>query len=283
MNYLFYCHYDLVEYHFYGEPLDHVGGARLGKLQAKDVLWLVTLRGGDLLLAGRLQVGEVLGAWGGEARFGKHDIWQGKRFYAVAAPGTQEPLTLINLSELDRVADLRFQSRNTRLKLDEYGNAKRASLGSLRLLTDETAAMLDELWASPPAHAVEGIEFGGEFAVYQEGRAVVRQQRTRTRNRKLVDDVKAAQRALHGHLACEVCGFDFAAFYGKIGEGFIEAHHLKPMSEMDDEAYNSRESIVLICSNCHSMVHRVAPPLTVEKLRKRVDEQRRKDRLGRTG
>jgi hypothetical protein len=33
-----------------------------------------------------------------------------------------------------------------------------------------------------------------------------------------------------GKLACEVCGFDFAASYGEIGVGFIEAHHLVPIA-----------------------------------------------------
>ncbi|MGC9596650.1 HNH endonuclease [Staphylococcus epidermidis] len=33
---------------------------------------------------------------------------------------------------------------------------------------------------------------------------------------------------IHG-TTCKVCGFDFKAKYGDLGEGFIEIHHLKPM------------------------------------------------------
>ena len=33
----------------------------------------------------------------------------------------------------------------------------------------------------------------------------------------------------HG-VVCEACGLDFAERYGVIGKGFVEAHHLRPMS-----------------------------------------------------
>ncbi len=32
-------------------------------------------------------------------------------------------------------------------------------------------------------------------------------------------------------LECEVCGFNFEEVYGQRGEGFIEGHHIKPLSE----------------------------------------------------
>jgi predicted HNH restriction endonuclease len=35
----------------------------------------------------------------------------------------------------------------------------------------------------------------------------------------------------HGTI-CQVCDLDFAKRYGAIGEGFIEAHHLKAISTM---------------------------------------------------
>ncbi|HCW8870885.1 TPA: HNH endonuclease, partial [Staphylococcus aureus] len=39
---------------------------------------------------------------------------------------------------------------------------------------------------------------------------------------------------IHG-TTCKVCGFDFKAKYGDLGEGFIEIHHLKPMFSIKRE------------------------------------------------
>ena len=61
------------------------------------------------------------------------------------------------------------------------------------------------------------------------------------------------------------CGFDFAAAYGDRGEGFIEAHHKVPVSQMREGDKTQVQDIAMLCSNCHRMIHR-APLMTVEKL-----------------
>ena len=68
---------------------------------------------------------------------------------------------------------------------------------------------------------------------------------------------------------CQVCGFDFLKFYGDIGSGYIEVHHLIPVSEMGGSyMINPIRDLIPLCSNCHSMVHRRNPPFTPEELRK---------------
>lgn len=73
--------------------------------------------------------------------------------------------------------------------------------------------------------------------------------------------------AYHG-VRCQVCRFDFEAIYGKIGRGFIHVHHLVPLSQMR-ESYriNPITELVPLCPNCHAMVHKKAPPFTIEELR----------------
>src|SRR5450755_4052179 len=63
-----------------------------------------------------------------------------------------------------------------------------------------------------------------------EGRLLTRLHRFRERDRKLVERKKATALARQGSLPCEVCGFDFAATYGPLGEQFIEAHHILPLA-----------------------------------------------------
>lgn len=61
---------------------------------------------------------------------------------------------------------------------------------------------------------------------------------------------------IHG-LKCAVCGFDFQEKYGDLGQGFIEIHHLKPLSSLNEEVIvNPKDDLRPICSNCHRMIHR---------------------------
>lgn len=67
---------------------------------------------------------------------------------------------------------------------------------------------------------------------------------------------------------CMVCGFDFESIYGDVGRGYIEVHHLKPISQTDDEHEVSVDDLVPLCANCHAMAHRRHPmPFTVEELK----------------
>jgi len=66
---------------------------------------------------------------------------------------------------------------------------------------------------------------------------------------------------------CTICGFNFGAVFGELGEGFIHVHHLKPLSEIK-ESYNLDPITDLrpVCPNCHSMLHRQVPALSIEDL-----------------
>lgn len=78
---------------------------------------------------------------------------------------------------------------------------------------------------------------------------------------------RAAAIAAHG-ATCKACGFDFAQFYGTLGEGFIEVHHRTPVSQMGGSyLLDPVKDLVPLCSNCHQMVHREYPPIDAEELR----------------
>jgi predicted HNH restriction endonuclease len=68
-------------------------------------------------------------------------------------------------------------------------------------------------------------------------------------------------------LRCDVCGFSFNAVYGEIGENYIEAHHLVPVSEMREGDETGIEDIALVCSNCHRMIHRKTPCYSIKGLK----------------
>jgi 5-methylcytosine-specific restriction protein A len=105
-----------------------------------------------------------------------------------------------------------------------------------------------------------------EEETFPEGKVLFRLHRSRERNRKLITRAKALALTRHGQLFCCVCQFDFKARYGDIGEGFIECHHTKPISELDVQAVTKVNDLALVCSNCHRMIHRKRPWLTLDQL-----------------
>lgn len=59
----------------------------------------------------------------------------------------------------------------------------------------------------------------------------------------------------HG-LNCYTCGFNFEKVYGERGKDFIEVHHIKPLSTLEEAVeINPMTDLVPLCANCHRMVH----------------------------
>jgi 5-methylcytosine-specific restriction protein A len=98
-----------------------------------------------------------------------------------------------------------------------------------------------------------------------EGRLLFRQHRARERDPEITRRKKASAMERFGRLACEVCDFDFTATYGQLGEGFIECHHRLPLAIAGIRT-TQLDDLALVCSNCHRMLHRSRPALTVEAL-----------------
>jgi 5-methylcytosine-specific restriction enzyme A len=75
----------------------------------------------------------------------------------------------------------------------------------------------------------------------------------------------------HFGLNCMVCGFNFFDFYGKSGEGFIQVHHIIPISEIGKGYKLSPiHDLIPVCANCHAMLHRCSPPLTIQQLTEKI-------------
>jgi 5-methylcytosine-specific restriction protein A len=76
--------------------------------------------------------------------------------------------------------------------------------------------------------------------------------------------------AHHGR-SCLACGFNFQDKYGDLGDDYIVVHHVVPVSKMGlDYVVDPKSDLVTLCANCHAMVHRQDPPLSVDELSKIV-------------
>ncbi len=112
------------------------------------------------------------------------------------------------------------------------------------------------------------IELTQEDDEFSEGKIALVKHLRRERNVKLIRQAKNEFIKKNGHLYCEVCKFDFEKSYGELGKDFIEAHHIKPVSQMKDNERTKVEDILMVCSNCHSMIHRKKPWLKKEQIKK---------------
>lgn len=67
--------------------------------------------------------------------------------------------------------------------------------------------------------------------------------------------------------SCVICDFNFEKEFGILGQGFIHVHHLKPLAEIGREYnLNPIEDLRPVCPNCHSMLHRKSPALSIKEI-----------------
>lgn len=110
---------------------------------------------------------------------------------------------------------------------------------------------------------------------FKEGKEKLRIHLVKERKPYLVKQAKEEwRRQQNGKISCSACNFSFSEAYGKLGDGFIEAHHTKPISSLTPDSIVKPSDLVPVCSNCHSMLHRNRPWLSVDELRKIVLDRR---------
>mgnify|MGYP001216674918 CR=1 FL=1 len=110
------------------------------------------------------------------------------------------------------------------------------------------------------------IDIDNDFESH-EGMILSRVHKFRERDQKIIRKKKEQILKLFGKLECEGCGFDFKIKYGSRGDGFIECHHIKPVSEIKENEKTKLIDLIILCSNCHRMVHRSKPWLSPEELK----------------
>jgi 5-methylcytosine-specific restriction protein A len=114
---------------------------------------------------------------------------------------------------------------------------------------------------------VDLIRLDDEDEDAEEGALKLRVHYARERIPKLAAKKKAQVLERHGALRCEVCAFDFRAVYGALGNGYIEAHHTRPVAKLTAGERTKVSDLALVCANCHRMLHRQDDPADIAGLR----------------
>jgi 5-methylcytosine-specific restriction enzyme A len=100
-----------------------------------------------------------------------------------------------------------------------------------------------------------------------EGRILTCIHQKRERSTQLIQKKKKQLLKQTGKLECEACGFDYEKVYGNHGRGFTECHHTKPLSEINDTQMTKLSDLAIVCANCHRMIHKSKPWLSISSLK----------------
>ena len=112
-----------------------------------------------------------------------------------------------------------------------------------------------------PTEPIDGLD-ENQIVGFAEGAA------TMSRSTRYERDSRnrAAAIAIWGS-HCQACGLDFETRYGDVAAGFIEVHHVIPVSDLEPGILiDPSKDLVPLCSNCHAVAHRRSPPFTVKEI-----------------
>lgn len=84
---------------------------------------------------------------------------------------------------------------------------------------------------------------------------------------------KARDKAIEIHgLNCQVCDLNFEKVYGVLGTGFIHVHHVVDLATIStDYKVNPETDLMPVCPNCHAMLHKTKPAMTIETLKAKLN------------
>lgn len=263
------------------EPLEYSGSNLHLKrgVAAGDIVYIVSLQNGQLLLGGRLTVGEIVSRDEAVARVGHNRLWDASD-WIVAERDSGTPFDTRRRLAPGIARELHFvsQKAGTRrlcFNADDYLN-NQATRG-IRELTRESARLLDDIIAltdsRPWDERAQDLDLTVTMGMIRSGtvgedEASLTEEVSRTGThvegsvrQVLVNRYERSRRAReqcverHG-AACVICGFDFEQHYGQLAAGFIHVHHTRPLAEIA-EAYevDPVADLIPICPNCHAVIH----------------------------
>lgn len=139
------------------------------------------------------------------------------------------------------ISNLKFQAKQaTQLEIQE------SVWRSFNMDHLQNFIHIDFVHSSLPNYDIEVIE----------GAEGVREKLHRYKERNLLIIKHAKQKAKQeGKLFCCVCKFDFEKEYPGHGDGFIECHHIEPISTGRIRTTTVAD-LAMVCPNCHRMLHR---------------------------
>jgi 5-methylcytosine-specific restriction endonuclease McrA len=260
-----------------GKPLDFIvsNQFRLRNIAPGDYVYVISVFHGQLFLVGKLMVNLVCKPVEAALILSKHieDLYSGDDVIIAKSATGQHFNVSVDLTVTKK---LRFVNPANELRMPVYVSEDcldNQTLRGVRELSPASAHLLDQFL--PP---LEELSSRSEIrdssllpdqvclsnvVTYREGRMTTILVNAYER------DSKAREACIaHFGYECAVCGFSMAELYGLPGYGYVHVHHLKPLAEIgDDYEVDPVTDLRPVCPNCHAMLHRTSPPLTIEQLK----------------
>jgi 5-methylcytosine-specific restriction protein A len=101
------------------------------------------------------------------------------------------------------------------------------------------------------------------------------EQAKRYRQHRAIERQQSHSRLVKKNLGtrCMGCSFELSELYGSVASGFIEAHHLIPLSNLHENEiirFDPKKDFAVLCPNCHRVIHRMNDVSDLNGLRKLV-------------
>lgn len=154
---------------------------------------------------------------------------------------------------------------------DEFAH----DLNRLKTTTASIRKNLNWIAESKADYVTEAIN-ADDNDEFPEGKILTRIHKRKERNLQATQKKKRKVLQESGKLECEVCGFDFVKVYGQLGYGFAECHHTVPVSELADGYKTKLSELAIVCANCHRMLHKARPLLSINELREIIKKSSQK-------
>ena len=301
---------DEVQVNHAGRPLSASADTRFndGRVSPGDVVYVVSMRDGQLYLGGRINVSAVVNRRRAAQFLGttQNELWDAAA-WIIDETRSGTPLNVRRRLAPEFMRQLRcmFADGETRgLFFDTPTHLNVQATRGIRELTPDSAALLDRvlaatdpikvpagevltvtpavLAAAPPARRSPrpgGGSAGGAdpSAVADDEPATERyvegeSRRVEASRRTRSDAARDACLAAHG-TTCAACGFDFGATYGPQLAGLIEVHHLNPAS-LGKRRTDPARDLRPLSPNCHRVAHRRSPPYSVAAIKRLLGRAR---------
>lgn len=195
-------------------------------------------------------------------------------YFRIALANFEEMAVKLPMDEVEAsLADVILADLNERPKHYPYAPYRDGFRGAQGIYLAKLSPALTEAFRAVTEFSASGVTHADEEAAraavseFAEGDRARRESAFFKRNPAL----RAAAIQAHG-LRCVACRTSFAETYGPLGEGYIEIHHLNPLAERQDSLSTGPlktkiEDVAPLCANCHRMVHRRRPALSLDELR----------------
>lgn len=149
------------------KTVDLVSSNQIQGVRRGDILWIVTLDEGELVLCGRMQVGEIVDRFVAEERFGKSGIWKSDWFAVALDKERCERINRVHLGE--QAFELRFNEDEDDRFSSVEGRISRRQTRRLRELTFGSVALLEDVWSSERDQEISDDELDPKVIVFDSG------------------------------------------------------------------------------------------------------------------